>query len=209
MFSRKIAVIDRHILEDFGVLKHGFSPLSDLSKTKLFQDRKVTSWDLLKDLNSHLRWVERGPAESDPSMKQLIPYVLVRQKSAFFTTERLQAGSEARLHGKLSIGIGGHLEENDRSAKIITGMLRELHEELRFFTSIPQPECIGLINDDTNAVGSVHLGIVFICDLIQEINVEVRETTKLRGQFQPNFWLRSQENRLETWSLLLLDHFYK
>ena len=148
------------------------------------------------------RYVDRPDAEDDPSLKQLIPYVVVRDGARVFFMERTRAGGDARLHAKGSIGVGGHLNPVDVGADPLeAGLRREWDEELDAPWE-PTFELAGLLNDDSNAVGAVHLGIVFTVEAGGR-PVAVRETAKLVGRFAERDELRSAWGRLETWSQLV------
>jgi predicted NUDIX family phosphoesterase len=152
----------------------------------------------------HGRYLERPAAEEDPSHKQLIPYVLVRDADRVFLMHRTDAGGDPRLHGKASIGVGGHLNPVDQGQDaLMAGLRREWAEELEADWE-PEFRLIGLLNDDTNPVGSVHLGVVFEVEAAGR-SVDVREHDKLVGGFADAAALAASRDRLETWSLLVAD----
>ncbi len=109
----------------------------------------------------HGRYLPRPEAEEAPAFKQLIPYVVVRDGARVFFMERTRAGGDPRLHLKGSLGVGGHLNPvDDGDDPLMDGLRREWHEELEAdFT--PDFRLAGMLNDDGNAVGAVHLGVVF------------------------------------------------
>jgi predicted NUDIX family phosphoesterase len=144
----------------------------------------------------------RALAERDPSRKQVIPYLVLRDGSRYFLMQRTKAGGDARLHDRWSIGIGGHLEAAD--GDIDGGLRREWAEEL-ISDVVPAWRAIGVLNDDTTEVGAVHLGIVYVAD-IGGAAVGVRETDKLTGRFAGIDEVRAVYDRLETWSALVFDH---
>ena len=110
---------------------------------------------------AHGRYLERPVAEEDPDHKQLIPYVLVRDRQRVFLMERTDAGGDRRLHGKASIGVGGHLNPvDDGEDALMAGLRREWAEEL-VTDWTPDFGLVGMLNDDSNPVGAVHLGVVF------------------------------------------------
>ena len=146
-------------------------------------------WKLLT--HEQLRFMDRAAAEKDSAYKQLIPYVLVTTlaprnpkwptddiEQRVLTYSRAKLGGETRLHHKLSLGIGGHINDTDTveleptvdsriwdnpaASRYYRAMQRELDEELPAFPSwladtIP---AVGCINDDLTEVGSVHFGIL-------------------------------------------------
>ncbi|HSK93940.1 MAG TPA: NUDIX hydrolase [Candidatus Angelobacter sp.] len=151
---------------------------------------------------AHGRYLERPLAEDDPSHKQLIPYVVVRDGDRVFLMQRTDAGGDARLHGRASIGVGGHLNPVDEGEDpLMTGLRREWAEELDAGWE-PEFRLLGLLNDDSNAVGAVHLGVVFAVQAAGR-SVEVREREKLSGAFVEQDEVAAAWDRLETWSQLV------
>ena len=153
----------------------------------------------------HGRYLPRSEAESNAEFKQLIPYVVVRDADRVFLMQRTDAGGDARLHGKASIGVGGHLNPVDHGEDaLMAGLRREWDEELDADWE-PEFELIGLLNDDTNEVGAVHLGVVFEVRAAGRA-VDVRERDKLSGAFASADELAASRDRLETWSQLVAEH---
>jgi predicted NUDIX family phosphoesterase len=153
-------------------------------------------------VNDHGRFLDRPVAEDSPEWKQLIPYVVLRDGERVFLMERTDAGGDPRLHRKASIGVGGHLNPVDEGGDPLTiGLQREWAEEL-VADWRPQFRLVGLLNDDSNPVGAVHLGVVFEVQADGR-PVAVRETEKLSGRFASLDEVRAVWDRLETWSQLV------
>ena len=151
---------------------------------------------------AHGRYLDRPVAEEDPDHKQLIPYVLVRDQQRVFLMERTDAGGDRRLHGKASIGVGGHLNPvDDGEDALMAGLRREWAEEL-VTDWTPAFGLVGMLNDDSNPVGAVHLGVVFAVEADGR-DVEVRERDKLAGAFVAPEAVQAAWDRLETWSQLV------
>ena len=144
----------------------------------------------------------RAEAEGDPSWKQLIPYLALRDGEAVFLMRRTRAGGDPRLHERYTIGIGGHVNPGDGG--LLGGLRREWREEIEAGFE-PHVRLLGLLNDDDEPVGAVHLGIVYAAD-VRGRPVSVRETEKLSGSFVPLAEVQRVYDGLETWSQLLLDH---
>ena len=144
----------------------------------------------------------RAEAEVDPTWKQLIPYLVLRDGARVFLMRRTRAGGDARLHDRFTIGVGGHVNPGD--AGIEDALRREWREEIAAAFE-PEPRLLGLLNDDSDPVGAVHLGVVYEADA-RGRPVAIRETEKLSGAFQTLEDARSARDRMETWSALLLDH---
>jgi len=152
-------------------------------------------------IREHAVFLPRPDAEADPSHKQIISYVLIRRGDAVFSTRRLKQSGEARLHGLISLGIGGHINPVDESGDVLEqGMRRELEEEVAISAEPLSLTPIGFINDDSNEVGRVHLGMLSVMDVPADCEVSVRETDKLVGSWLPIASLASLVPEMETWS---------
>lgn len=147
------------------------------------------------------RFEPRAAMEVDPSFKQLIAYLVLRDGDRFFLMRRTRAGADARLHDRYSIGVGGHINPGDGG--VLGGLRREWAEEL-VADFEPEFRLVGLLNDDTTDVGSVHLGAVFVADAAGR-PVAIRETDKLTGAFATSDEVAAVADRLETWSQLVFE----
>jgi predicted NUDIX family phosphoesterase len=143
----------------------------------------------------------RSEAETDPSWKQLIPYLVLRDGERIFLMRRTKAGGDERLHDRYSIGVGGHINPEDRD--VIGGLRREWAEEIEADFE-PEFEPIGLLNDDENEVGAVHLGLVYAAGANGR-PVGIREKHKLEGAFATPDDVAQVQAKLETWSALLFE----
>ena len=143
----------------------------------------------------------RAVMEQDRGQKQVIPYLVLRDGSRYFLMQRTQAGGDARLHDRWSIGVGGHLNPGD--GDLAGGLRREWAEELAA-DFLPEFRLVGLLNDDTTEVGGVHLGAVYVADAAGR-PVEIRETDKLTGSFATAADVNAVRDDLETWSRLVFD----
>jgi len=156
----------------------------------------------------HGFFVERAYAERTPHLKQIIPYGVVVSGGEVLLLKRLSKGGEKRLHDKLSIGVGGHINpcdaEADRNGLLDAATHRELAEELAF-DRIASVRSVGILNDDSNSVGAVHLGLVQVVTI--DGPVSIRETDQLEGELVTPSALRSRladGADFETWSSLLV-----
>jgi len=147
------------------------------------------------------RYEPRAEMEGDPSFKQIIPYLVLRDGQRYFLMQRTDAGADARLHGRYSIGVGGHLNPGDGG--LLGGLGREWREEL-VADFLPEFNLVALLNDDTTPVGAVHLGAVYLAD-VEGRPIAIRETHKLRGGFAGTSDVAAVVERMETWSRLCFD----
>src|SRR3954470_7016516 len=118
---------------------------------------------------------------------------------------RTRAGGDERLHDRYSIGVGGHINPED--ADVAGGLEREWREEIEA-DFVPEFVPIGVLNDDDNDVGAVHLGLVYAADAGGR-PVAIREREKLEGRFASWDEVTAVADKLETWSALLFDFLRK
>ena len=148
----------------------------------------------------------RDAVEEDPSYKQLIPYCIFRHDGKVFYYQRGTQQGEARLHAKISVGVGGHissLDESGQGSAYEEGMAREIEEEV-FLDSTYEESCIGIINDDTTDVGRVHLGVVHLFEL-DKPKVQPREQSMMNTGFAHPAELVQDRDDFESWSQICLD----
>lgn len=171
---------------------------------------------ILKQYAMYHYFARRGDVEEDASLKQLIPYGIIRQGWKVLVYRRLEGGGEARLHGKYSAGFGGHMNDirNEKGNmmrlkdQIAENLWRELDEELVIPAErddIPL-EVIGVINDEGEEAGVYHLGIAFVVDVPEGVPVTVRETDAHAGEWVAIDDLAARRESFEGWSRLLIDH---
>ena len=163
---------------------------------------------------SHTQYLPRDQMEEDPSFKQLIPYCIFEHTDrngvrSVFQYTRGKGQGESRLHSKKSIGIGGHISTLDLgdSSPYTDGMRRELEEEVIIDTAYEQ-QCVGLINDDENEVGRVHLGIVHLFK-VKEPKVFAKEEDIVDAGFIAIDELLGGDHQFETWSSICIDALFR
>lgn len=115
------------------------APRSDVFQNEMLTFQGVNSEDeriikIMAQIEAHFFEIRRGDAEEDPRFKQPIPYVVIRRDDEVFVYERLAGGGESRLHNKLSLGFGGHMNPMEGAASFSEVLKqntdRELAEEL-------------------------------------------------------------------------------
>ena len=152
----------------------------------------------------------RAAAETNPELKQIIPYVLLVHEGRVLHYVRGKKAGEQRLVAKGSIGIGGHMNDGDGSLfnldeahyKIVVE--REIHEELHL-TAKFENHIVALLNDDTTEVGRVHLGVVHIFKLESD-DVRKREQMITDLAFLDRAQLAARRDAMETWSQICFDN---
>lgn len=155
-------------------------------------------------------FMPRSRAETDPTHKQIIPYVLCVHGGRVLHYVRGKKAGEQRLVARGSIGIGGHMNDGDEhlfamdEAAYRAAVEREVNEELIVETAV-ENRAVALLNDDSNAVGQVHLGVVHVFALATPA-VRKREAMITGLEFLTPAELRARREAMETWSQICVDH---
>jgi predicted NUDIX family phosphoesterase len=196
MEEEMVLVIRRSLLESLGLFQG----------LKFEVDRYLTA--MLSRQNNF--FAPRSSAETDPSLKQIIPYAILVSDGKVLRYKRGKKSGEQRLVAKGSIGIGGHMNDRDEGLfaldkqAYLGGVEREIDEELIVERPV-RNRIAALINDDSNEVGQVHLGVVHVLELPRPV-AEKRENMILNIEFLTPGQLRAERETLESWSQICVDH---
>jgi predicted NUDIX family phosphoesterase len=186
-----------------------------LEEAGLFQglSLEVAKYLALLDTPSNLIYLNRSEAETDRRYKQIIPYVLIVSNDRVLHYRRGSGGGETRLHGKLSIGIGGHISEQDNSlfsegpVGYFDAMRREVKEEVGIEPAGESAvkSTVAAINDDSTEVGYVHFGVVHVIRVGSEKAAGGRKGI-LAPEFIPIAEAARKAANYESWSRLCLEN---
>ncbi len=193
--EEKVLVVERKVLDELGAF-NGLCFDVDRYIKRLFASGTP-------------RFLPRPAAEKDPSYKQLIPYVIMTCGGKYLTYVRGKRAGETRLVAKRSLGIGGHINPTDDRSLLGAietyrdAVAREVSEEVSVQTPY-KDHVVALLNDDTNEVGRVHLGIVH-CWVLDAPAVARREQMITQMEFLSLPELQAVRDSMETWSQLCLD----
>ena len=188
---------------------------------KLFKNYPRETWFYTSEFNfediilKNFEYMKRGLAEENTNYKQPLPYGILRTKDGrLFMYQRWGKNSqvwEKRLYDKVSFGVWWHIEEDVKNSEnpLLETLLREIQEEVWIFTSdIEKVELIGYINDDTNDVGKVHLGLAYVVDLKTD-NIKIDKGELASGKFvsqqEAKKILKNPEIDVEPWSKIVLE----
>lgn len=207
--TEQVLVIPRAVLEQCGP----FVGLQRVDTTNMVVSRFRPLFD-----PANQKFMPRDEAENNPEWKQLIPYVIVSPwNQGIANYWRGKGQGEARLHGKRSLGFGGHINPDDAPATpgyehlakhyYSNGMRRELSEELtitNYPSNLAMP-VIGFINDDSNDVGKVHLGVVHFVELPPVCAIAPNEPDIVDLACHDLEVLHRARAEFESWSQLCID----
>ncbi len=158
-------------------------------------------------IKSRQEFLPRAQMEQDHRYKQIIPYLVFRFHNKYFLMQRKAEASEARLANKYSLGIGGHIRKEDMANdSIFEWARREFSEEINYSGSYAIKP-LGILNDESNAVGQVHTGFVFLLEGDSDqisVKSELKDGTLLTLDECQTF-----ADRMETWSQMVLEALRK
>lgn len=186
--------------DQLGFLSTGFSPVSLADMVSRFDA-------------SHLWLGPRPSLETDESFRQLVSYVVIQHGGRSLVYRRSAKGGESRLHGLLSLGVGGHVNVGDvvvgpsgieLAATLARACQRELSEELGAL-GICELAPIGLLREDINPVSRVHLGVIMRC-VVDSERVSAAEASLSDIRFLDAKELLASRSRMEAWSACLVDY---
>ncbi|HSU72552.1 MAG TPA: 2'-deoxycytidine 5'-triphosphate deaminase, partial [Candidatus Binatia bacterium] len=172
-----------------------------VDRAKLFEKEHfngfhpVNGIDYRKRVLDHYAFGKRGNAklgtglESDNSKKQPIAYTVFVNPAEKRLFAYLRASEEAKyaetqLHGKWSIGVGGHVRPGDKvkmpEDPVFASLQREVYgEEITCKGEITEPKLVGYINDDAyKPVDSVHFGLLHVVETNGDVcpnDAEIKE----------------------------------
>ncbi len=150
------------------------------------------------------RFVERKIAEYDESTRQVIPYIVLKEDDEYIFFKRTTNQTEQRLHNLITLGVGGHLNDEDSKDPLVAyekGLWRELNEEVH--ADVLDLEYVGLINETENPVSRVHLGVLYVAHvryygISEKANfVEFRSKTLLPYLEEMEGWAKMAASYLE------------
>jgi len=199
--------IDEHIL----VVRRSHLFSADM---QAWHGLKVVDFDrYLHIINHKKEFHPRSVMETNPAYKQIIPYLIFEHDSNYFLMQRKSDASEARLSNKLTLGIGGHIRQEDMSysAKaskdkqenpLFAWATREFHEEVEYAGNLTVKP-LGIINDDSNDVGKVHIGFAFLLSG-DSSTINIKSELK-NGTLVSLSECIAQRECMESWSQFVVD----
>ncbi|MGE0206557.1 MAG: hypothetical protein AB7R69_01785 [Candidatus Babeliales bacterium] len=186
-----------------------------IKRESLFKKNAAWSGIQAVDFDEYLTLIQekkeflpRSLMEQDPTYKQIIPYLVFSHNNRYFLMQRTAQATEQRLQNKYSLGIGGHIRQEDmeNSSSLFDWAKREFHEEVLYQDSFTiQP--LGILNDDSNAVGQVHIGFVFLLEGTSE-NISVKSELK-SGQLLTIQEMQQFVPNMESWSQMVYEFLKK
>jgi predicted NUDIX family phosphoesterase len=166
--------------------------------------KRVDFEHYLHIINHKKEFHPRSLMEIDPAYKQIIPYLIFEYNKNYFLMQRKSTASETRLRNKLTLGIGGHIRQEDmmHEDSLFAWATREFHEEVEYTGNLTVKP-LGILNDDSDDVGKVHIGFVFL--LTGDVpNIAVKSELK-SGVLLPLHECIAQREYMESWSQFVID----
>lgn len=161
----------------------------------------------LQTIQEKKEFLPRSLMEVDTSYKQIIPYLIFEHNNTYFLMQRQGDATEKRLQNKYSLGIGGHIRQEDMTSdSIIEWAKREFHEEVSYDGDV-QVTPLGVLNDDSNPVGQVHVGFVF---LLTGAHGDISVKSELKsGKLLTLDECKTYFTSMESWSQIVFEFLIK
>lgn len=157
-----------------------------------------------RHISANSKFMDRAMAETDPTHKQIIPYLVFTNQGDVFMMQRSEHSGEQRLKNKLTLGIGGHIRQEDfiLGPSIIAWAQREFQEEVNYHGQVTI-KSLGIINENTTPVGQVHAGFVY---LIEGSSRDISIKSELKsGKLVTLAECKERYEEFERWSQLVID----
>lgn len=177
---------------------------STLFPDKAFQGlQEITDADLER-IHAAQEFHPRPQMEEDLNYKQIIPYLVFTHNNRYFLMQRRSDSSEQRLKNKYSLGIGGHIRQEDiaDNSSIFAWAHREFNEEIHYQGTF-SISTLGMLNDDSNPVGQVHVGLILLLQGDSDA-ISVRSELK-SGHLLSAHECLSHYEQMESWSQIIFD----
>lgn len=167
--------------------------------------KQIALDDIMQLIQTHQEFYARPLMETDPTYKQIIPYLIFKHEDRYFLMQRSAQASEKRLQNKYSLGIGGHVRYEDlqNGASLFDWARREFHEEIAYEGNLTI-STLGIINDDTNEVGKVHIGLALLLEG-DSANISIRSELQ-SGKLLSITECAAHYDNLESWSAYIFDY---
>jgi len=161
--------------------------------------------EIMRLVSQEAQFLPRFKVEEDSTWQQIIPYLVFKYGDKYWLMKRTEKSGEKRLHNLYSLGIGGHVRREDMEGKgsLLDWAKREFEEEMNYqgeFKSIP----LGLLNDDTNEVGQVHVGLVVMLEG-NSGEIEIKEDHNQSGELLTLSEMEKYFDQMENWSKIVFE----
>ncbi len=202
-------------------MKKEDQPIMAVKREKLFEDNYFQGFlpaervDFITRILKNYKYIRRKDAEESPQYKQPIGYIVLinKEKNKIFAYQRAVKNekiTEKRLKGMWSLGIGGHIDKVDAEKRdpIRMGVLREMDEEVNVEDGVIDLKLVGYINDESNSVGKVHFGLLYLAKTkgdIVPMAPEIKEG-ELKNLKEIRRILKNKDYKMEEWSKIILEN---
>ena len=180
--------------------------------------RRFTPWEVagpvMESAEEHMVWMPRHRAEASEDWIQPIPCAIVLGEQRKYHVFRRIDGGRSDLRSKISLLIGGHIDQgvgiDVLSSLIIDTLEREIAEELGInHLDIVKP--IGLVVDFSSIEASRHIGVVhevFSENPVRPIAIEeFSSQSKYIGQLYSPGELPMFKRDFDPWSVILFGDY--
>ena len=167
----------------------------------------------IQEIERSYSWLSRPRAEKSHDMVQAIPCAIIRDSTNRYCVFRRVEEGRRDLNRKLSLIIGGHIDDPNDSesfqAVMVANLNREIEEEIGIRPKEP-PRPIGVIIDGSSLVASRH--VAFLHEMSAEhvtpqAPEEFTKKSKFTGEFMPPSQVGGLSIEFDPWSRLVIEEY--
>jgi predicted NUDIX family phosphoesterase len=174
-------------------------------------------WDDAQDqigkIEGSFAWHVRHDAEMSEDWVQAIPCAIIRDSDGKCCVLRRVKNERGDLSGKLSLIIGGHIDDEtaDVSFRDVmqAALMRELEEEVGIFPLV-NPRPIGIVIDESSKNASRHVAFIHEMTADEITPMAPEEFTNrstLTGKFMDEDELARRRHDFDPWSRILIEDY--
>ena len=171
----------------------------------------------LQEIESSYSWLDRPDAECSTNLVQAIPCAFIRDDEGRYCALRRVKNARIDISKKLSLIVGGHIDDPQASDSFHTlvsnNLVRELEEEVGIPPNRSQgyPRPVGIIVDNSSIDASRH--IAFVHEMTAEhvkpkAPEEFSNRSKFSGEFMGASDITARRNEFDPWSKLLIEEYF-
>ena len=188
-------------------------------RTIFSEEFSLLPWDAIQEklveIERSFSWLPRPDAELSTNMVQAIPCTFIRDRAGRYCVLRRISNTREDLDEKLSLIVGGHIDEphDDGSfqAAMSFNLMRELDEEIGIGLANGSPRPVGVIIDNSSIQASRHVAFMHETQADQVFPKAWEEfkagNPNYSGRFMPASGLVEKHDEFDPWSRLLIEEY--
>jgi predicted NUDIX family phosphoesterase len=190
--NEEVLVVPLAVVKELGLDVEGYNP-------KTLEEMET----IISKLEGASYFIPRWKSDDNPEEVELIAYISFGNPDMLFTYKRVKNG-DVRGNGKLSVGIGGHINPCDSDDLIMGSAIREISEEVGVDVELSELEPQGFIRCKQSAYDLDHLGLHFNVNL--GLWADPEQSMFPIGMITRPALKELFYDQLENWTKIIVDH---